>query len=418
MSFTAPLWLAAAGLVAAGVLVAHLFRTTVPPQDLLPTVQFVPESAPLTVLRSRRLSDLWLLLLRLLAVALLGLALAGAHMRREPPARVVLIDVSRAVGAMPVALDSADALADAAALIAFDSIPRRIPRDSLRGLVASGARGSLSAAIVAAHRILAAAGGDRDVPELVLVSPLVREEVDSATARLLDLWQGTVRVVRVPAAMPTGAGGWEVRADGDDPVAAAIPGNPSQSPASVRVVRTRPTRADSVWAEGGGALVLWPTSDQPDARRAVADSQGGVTDARHVAIAPFVREHEPPSGRVIARWTDGAAAATERPLGKGCVRHVTVPVDAVGDLALRESFRGIVRSFLEACGGTRDLSPAELSALLPSGRSGPNVARRTANAAIGTDSSSSLPLWLASIALAVLIAEQVLRARVKPRAAA
>src|SRR5262245_32091233 len=107
MSFVAPLWLAAAAVVGSGVLFAHLFSTTVPPQDVLPTVRFIPDGTPLTVLRTRRITDWWLLLLRLLAVVLLGLALSGAHVSRNAPARVVLLDVSRAVASPTAALDSA-----------------------------------------------------------------------------------------------------------------------------------------------------------------------------------------------------------------------------------------------------------------------------------------------------------------------
>ena len=87
MSFTTPLWLVAAGAVAAGLVLAHLISTSVPQRDPFPTARFVPEGAPLTVLRTRRLTDLPLLLLRLLAVALLGIALAGAHLPRQAPSR-------------------------------------------------------------------------------------------------------------------------------------------------------------------------------------------------------------------------------------------------------------------------------------------------------------------------------------------
>src|SRR5256885_4759859 len=101
MNFVAPMWLAAAGLAGAGVLLAHLFATTIPPQDVFPTAAFIPQSTPRVVVRSRRLSDLLLLLLRLLAVALLGFAFAGTHVRRPPPSRIVIVDASRAVASLP-----------------------------------------------------------------------------------------------------------------------------------------------------------------------------------------------------------------------------------------------------------------------------------------------------------------------------
>src|SRR5688572_21934633 len=192
MSFAAPLWLVAAALVAAGVVIAHLFSTSVPPRDLLPTVRFVPEGAPLAVLRTKRISDVALLLLRLLAVTLMGLALAGAHVPRRGPSRVVLVDRSRAVASIAEVRDSVAALGDDAVTIAFDSSARRVSRDSLPALTTMPARGSLSAALVAAHRALAQLD-DRSGSELVVVSPLANEEVDSSTVRLLALWEGPVR---------------------------------------------------------------------------------------------------------------------------------------------------------------------------------------------------------------------------------
>ncbi|MEX2179608.1 MAG: BatA domain-containing protein [Gemmatimonadaceae bacterium] len=422
MSVLAPLWLVAAAVVGVGVVVAHLFSTSVPPRDVLPTVGFVPERAPLAVMRTRRISDVALLLLRLLAVALLGLALAGAHVPRSGPPRVVLVDVSRAVASMDEARDSALAAAtDGGIFIAFDSTARRVTRDSLDALTVSGARGSLSAGLVAAHRARASLADQRNESELVLVSPVVREAMDAATSRLIALWDGPVRVVRVAAAAAAPAPRWEVRAVGDDPVAAVVPGavpatRAAGPPATGRVVRTLPTRADSAWArDSAGALVLWPATDAGAVlvRREATDSQGGIAAAGRVVVGTFAREYQPRAGRVLARWLDGAPAATERPLGLGCVREVAIPVDAVGDEALRDSFRDIARSLLEPCGGAPDFAMAALTPVSPDsgapgaspGRSpGPRPAR---------ESGSRAPLWLALLALGVLVAEQLVRARAR-----
>jgi hypothetical protein len=330
VTFAAPLWLVAAAAVGIGVLVAHLFRTTVPPQDLLPTVRFIPESTPLTVLRSRRLSDVALLLLRLAIVALLGLALAGPHVRRRAPDRVVVLDASRAVGALPVAVDSAIAAASGhAVLIAFDSAARVLTPDSARRLVASGAQGSVSGALAAAHRIVAQKDA-RESTELVVVSPLVSEEVDSATAALFALWAGPIRVVRVrPADDVEAEPAWEVRARGDDPVAAALAGMPNRRPETVRVVRVTPSAADSQWARtSGGALVIWPSRDVRGVLtpRTPADTQGGVAAGAFVAIAPFVREANPRDGRVVANGRSAAAASARwrfRSTRSGTLRYAT-----------------------------------------------------------------------------------------------
>jgi hypothetical protein len=404
MSFLAPLWLGVAALVGAGVVVAHLFSTTVPPRDLLPTVRFVPEGAPLTVLRSRRISDVWLLVLRLLAVAALGLALAGAHFARSAPPRIVVVDLSRAVA-------SAAELRDSVArwpgiLVGFDSAARRLAADSL---VPGRARGSLSAGLVAAHRSLLGTTAGREHSELVVLSPVIREEVDSATAKLVALWEGPVRFVRVRTAIAPPRDGLEIRATGDDPVAAALatsfqnwnkpcaPGANARCVQGVRLVRTTPTHADSTWArDSSGTLVVWTA----DIAGAAPDSQGGIATVRETVIGPFQRGRRPAAGSAIVRWLDGEPAATEHTLGSGCVRDVAIPVDPVGDLALRESFRNIVLSLVEPCGGVADFSPAAVQ----------NAAAATSESGPAKADAGSLPLWLALVAALALLAEQRLRA--------
>jgi hypothetical protein len=446
VSFLAPIWLAAAAIVGMGVVIAHLFTATVPPQDVLPTVRFVPEGTPMTVLRSRRVSDLLLLFLRLLAVTLLGLALAGAHVRRDAPPRVVVVDLSRAVASVAELRDSVQALtADGVFFVAFDAAARAVSRDALATLSVSTSRGSLSAGLVAAHRAVAHVSDGRDRTELVIVSPLVREAVDSATAPLLALWEGPVRLVRVAPGFADTVSRVEIRTTGDDPVDAALgsrlsavgPQNrspraptrlrrvPDREPRNVRVVRTLPTRADSAWArDSAGVLVLWPTEARGVLTpRAVADSQGGVAGRRDVVVAGMGRQYQPRAGRVLVRWVDGTPAATEMPLGRGCVREVAIPVDAAGDLALRASFRGIAQSLAEPCGGARDFRPVVIpstagvipsTAHAPSERSDEGRNLQLSNSMqiprFARD-DNALPLWLAVFALAVLIAEQLLRSR-------
>jgi hypothetical protein len=427
VSFLAPIWLAAAALVGVGVVIAHLFTATVPPQDVLPTVRFIPEGTPMTVLRSRRVSDVLLLLLRLLAVALLGLALAGAQVRRDAPARVVLIDRTRAVGSLAELRDSVRTSAtDGAVLIAFDTLARRVPGDSVASLTLVGAQGSLSAGIVAAHRAVAFASQGRDRTELVVVSPAVREEVDSATSPLLALWEGPVRFVRVAPAVADTVSRVEIRASGDDPVMAVLGsrlsrlGQQDRSPrtenrelTTARVVRTLATRADSIWVrDSAGVLVLWPTEPRGLlALRSPADTQGGVAGARNVVVTTFARQYRPRAGRVLLRWMDGEPAATEMPLGHGCIREVAIPVDVVGDLALRSSFRDLTRSLLEPCGGARDFRPPVLPAAVIPSTARNLQSRSQLQIPRSARDDNKLTLWLAVAALAVLIAEQLLRAK-------
>ena len=430
MSFAAPLWLAVAAVVGAGVVIAHLFSTSVPPRNFLPTVRFVPEGAPMAVLRTRRLSDVILLLLRLLAVALIGLALAGARVKRAGPGRVVLVDASRAVRSFAEVRDSARGVVSGeTVLIVFDSSARRLSRDAIDTMRVTEARGSLSAGLVAAHAALAGVMDGREQTELVVVSPAVAEQIDSATASLLALWSGPVRHVRIAAAEEPVRRDVVVRTTGDDPIAALpvtlwseapkslLSESRSQREPGVRLIRSTPTRADSSWArDSGGVLVIWPADLRGSAllRRAAADTQNAVVAGSSVVVAGFARTHQPRSGRTVARWIDGEAAASEATLGRGCIREVAIPVDPVGDVALRASFRGILSAVVEPCGGRRDFSLAviprsEATRDLQLGRVDQLQIPRFAR-------DDRLSVWLAAFALAVLIAEQLLRARVRSAA--
>ena len=402
MSFVAPLWLIGAAVVAAGVVLAHLFSTSTPPEQVLPTARFVPQGTQMAVLRTTRLTDIALLLMRVLAVLLLGLALAGAHVPGSGPSRVVLVDASRAMDATRAVgtaiADDADAPEATDRIIAFDSVPRSVDASALDTLKPSRARGSLSAALVAAHQAIGDVSKGRSEIELVIVSPLVAEEVDSATARLVALWEGPVRFRRVAAAAAPALSTVDVRAVGDDPVAATITTLAKRAGSiGTRVVRDNATSADSAFARQGGVLVHWPVSPSS------GSSASAVANARMTVVGLAKPGRVPGAGRIIARWSDGTPAASEAALGAGCVRDVAIPVDPVGDIALRDSFRGLVLSLLEPCGGARDFAPVADSAILP--RPG------TSRASIVPSTDSRLPLWLAILALVALGVEQLMRRR-------
>lgn len=395
MTFAAPLWLALAGAAAIGVLVAHLFAPSTPARTRLPTTRFIPQDAPLAVLRTNRLSDWLLLLLRLAVCALIGLALAGAHVPRRAPSRVLIVDASRAVGNTAELRDSARAHA-ADVIILADSAARTGDAGDLASVTTSHARGNLSGALVAAHRALQGFGEGRADAELVIVSPFVTEQVDSATRLLLDRWEGPVSLVRVAAAGDSSTERVDVRAEGDDPVAAAFALRPRPVGQRARVLRILATTRDSAWArDSAGVLVLWPSSSR---MAASTDTAAAVTAGRTVVVGPFARSAPSGEGRIIARWNDGAAAATEAPLGRGCVRNVSIPVDAVGDVALRASFRDLAYHMVEPCGGAREFSRVELPAHAPATPAPQLPAGRE-------------PVWFALAALALLIAEQLLRSR-------
>lgn len=111
MGFLAPLFLA--GLAAVAVpLVLHLFRREIAPTLPFTAVRFLQKR---TIERQerRRIQDPWLLLLRMIALALLAFAFARPFLRADGPSApplVLAIDVSYSMGA-PGRLDAARAAA-------------------------------------------------------------------------------------------------------------------------------------------------------------------------------------------------------------------------------------------------------------------------------------------------------------------
>ena len=107
MGFLAPLFLV--GLAAAAVpVVLHLFRREIAPPVPFTAVRFLQKR---TIERQerRRIQDPWLLLLRVLALAVLALAFARPYLKAAAPSRppvVLAVDVSYSMGA-PGRLDAA-----------------------------------------------------------------------------------------------------------------------------------------------------------------------------------------------------------------------------------------------------------------------------------------------------------------------
>jgi hypothetical protein len=427
VTFLAPWALGIAAAVSAMVVALHILASSNPRVTLLPTARFIPDHAALATSRAFRLTDPLLLLLRVAVVMLAGLAfarpvLAGA---RRPVGRVVIVDQSRAVRSRAEAADSAARLLGRGdVLVAFDSAARIVhgaSADSLRRGAASHAAGSLSAALAAGARSAASLRGDADSVELVLVSPLAAEEWDAATSAIRATWRGRVRVVRIaPAAGAAGARGRVevLRASAADPVraATALLGGAA---GVARIDRGAPGSADSGWARGDArTLVRWPAVLDASGwkTRARADSAGalvaGEGDGAVVVVAPFVRTAEPPGGRVIARWVDGAPAATERVAEAGCVRDVAVALPAAGDLALRESVRRMVATLTAPCGGLASGTPLGDSAVRELRGSGALVASRAiAGRAIAGRAvpAGGLTTWLLAAALVLLLAEPMFR---------
>lgn len=376
MSWLLPSALGVAAAATIALVALHFIARSRPLAESLPTARFIPERSIQARTRSLALSDVALLLLRVAAVAMLGLAVAGPtfdHGGRV--ARVVLVDRSRAVANIAEVRDSVRAVTRAGdVVIPFDSAAGR--PTSIDSLAPTTVRGSLSVALAAATRAGVTMAANADSVEVVLVSPFVREELDAATTHIRAAWPGKIRVVQTTAAAAPPARRVEIRAEPGDALAASLSLAGLTGPnATVRVVRTEPTRDDSTWASvDGHVLVHWPARDAIHwMRRERIDAIGGVTANGATVVSRFPRLWVL-EGHAVARWADGEPAATERALGGGCIRDVGVLIDQAGDVALRVPFRQFAAALVGPCGGTRDLAPLDSASRAALGGDGPLAA--------------------------------------------
>lgn len=344
MTFLAPGFLIAAAVAALAVVGLHFLSTRDAKPVAFPTARFVPDTATRATATTLRLTDLWLLLLRVLLVLLLGAALARPVLTppRRPIARILAVDVSRAVGRpSELAQQVSNRLAESDVVILYDStarIPQRGAADSLRKLagkrLSNAPRGSLSAALVAALREASRLRANADSLELIVASPFLAEEADAATLRLRKLWPGRITTIRLPA-----AGAAEQQQDS----------------------------ADVVWADSA-------TTDYFVAKPK-ADTIAGIRAGDEVLVYPFVRGWQAvmpirAGGRVYARWADGQPAALEITKEHRCSRIIGFALPAEGDALLRPDFQRFVANLAQPCGGARDdrlLSASILAAIRGSG---------------------------------------------------
>lgn len=442
MTFLAPGFLVATLFAALAAIALHLIAWRRPDDLLLPTARFVPDQSSRRSARAARPSDLLLLLLRLVVLALVGVALARPMVtpRRAGLARVVAVDRSRAVADFAAARDSALVLAngaDAVEFVVFDSATAIRSAAELRTMdtLPSQGKGSLSTAFVTLLRRADAMRARHTRVEMAIVSPFATELFDAATLGLRELWWDSIRLVQVaPASTAAARGTVDVRAPHDDPVAAgvrlAIAHAIVDRTADARLVRGPLTGPDSVWArEGDRVLVHWPISSGTAAsREARGVAAGGIEGADAVrgvlagdrAVVGHLRAFAlEDTGVVVARWLDGTAAALQQGLGRGCLRHIGFDVPREGDFTLSPAFRRVAAALLAPCEGSAAMAPLAdtLLARLASGAPDTNRSSmaRLALRGAGAGDGNRLGASLLALALGLALLELLLRQQRRPK---
>ena len=360
MTFLAPAWLGLAAAAAMAVVAIHLIAWRLPRAVILPTARFVPDEPARRAARTVRPSDLALLVLRMAIILAGGVAMARPTMHPSPrgAAVVIALESSAATGEGGTTLlrDSVRAIPrrDRAIFVVFDTVSRVYDVEDAAWNDVAAPRGSgaasLTVGLLAAIREARRLTRDYESVDIVLASTFTRASFDQATQAVRGTWKDSIRVVRIrPSTPASGPVRVELPTIGDDPVVAGIRLAKANAllRGSSRLVRTVPRADDSAWARDGRALVMWPKAGDNGSERVDGVFASGFTAIGHLIRLPSMID----SGRVIARWLDGAAAARETALGAGCVRTIGFDVPDEGDFALTPSFQRLLSVLVGPCGG-------------------------------------------------------------------
>jgi len=387
MTFLAPGFLIAAGLVSLGVVVLHLLVTQQPRSEQLPTVRFVPDVPARSTSVTIRPSDLFLLLLRVLVIMLIGAAFAQPQLKpkHQTIARIVAIDVSRAAANPAEVADSARKFTQgAAAVVLFDSTAREVPvASAMDSVTAQGRqprapqRNALSAAMITSLRAASRVRGAADSIDMVVVSPFLANERDAATMSVRSLWPGHVHSVRV---------------------------SPVTDSSATRANTAQKVRVE--WADSGAAT-MW-------SKREHVDTIGAVRVGDNVLVSQFPRRWQPnvkldSVTRVYARWMDGEPAGFERVTADGCVRSMGVAMPSAGDVALRPDFIRFTQALTAPCGTAHDMTP--LPADFMTAFDGPEKLAATNTVKPQVAHMTPLVPWLLLAALIISFLEFFIRRR-------
>jgi hypothetical protein len=370
MTFLAPAWLGFAAGAALAVVAIHLIAWRLPRAVILPTARFVPDEPARLAARTVRPSDLALLALRIAIIIAGGVAMARPTVHPSPrgAALVIALESSAAVGDAALLHDSVRAIPrrDRTIFVVFDTAARVFGVEDAAWNDIAGPRissnASLTVGLLAAIREARRLTRDYESVDVVVASTFSRSSFDQATAGVRNTWPDSIRTVRIPpSTSATEPSRIDRETTGDDPIAAGLrlaEANALLHGAS-RLVRSVATASDSIWTRDGRVLILWPRAGDNAPERVDGIHAHGFTAIGHFVRLPSISD----SGRVIARWLDGAAAARETALGAGCVRTIGFDVPDIGDFVLTPSFQRLLSVLAGPCGGEGTVGVASDSAI-------------------------------------------------------
>ena len=411
------LQLARPALLAAGLLAAllpvllHLIARRPPERTALPTARFLAPDARTSLRLRRRPTDLLLLALRVLLLALLGAAAAGPAWlpRQRGTAELVLLDRGAGMDGRAWAAAVAEARrallgpngAARGALVLFDSAAAPVARGAVTAALfdslAAAGPGRLAPDYAAALRAVpdAARGlGGADSVRVTLLSSLRWDGWRPGLAAVRRAaWPGAIRLPALPsAAAPAGTAG-PPGSSGDARRTAAVAAAPGRGgyvaaalgatgwsvggaadSASVHFLLgpgdgTAASRARAALASGATVVVSgaapagwadllpWGASGTGEAEGSGGEGDGGAAGGALVlddgtrldGAARRFPGAPRPGARLLAAWDDGRPASAASRAGGGCVVYVGTGLEA-GSLPLSAAFPRAVDRLARGCG--------------------------------------------------------------------
>ncbi|MEP6765420.1 MAG: hypothetical protein ABJB66_13975 [Gemmatimonadaceae bacterium] len=369
-------WLLGASVASALVTTAlHFLSVRKPQVILLPTMRFLPDRPRRAVSRTAKPSDLWLLLLRVCALLLVGIALSGITWRARTftHGRVVVVDRNVDSGDLGTLRTRAGSLLHARMLgdtatrfVVMDSTARPLSVRQMRAFHADtinalNGHTKLSSMILAGTRgasALVREESNIDSVELVILAPIDRAMTDAALPAARALWPGNIRLIDLASE--------EYSSDTVTPKI-SMTGAPASSAVLSALTEFGAVRVDTGSTVTVSAAVIpgsvpalttvieWPESGVPDGWSKVKpDTIGAIVARGRALVWPFVRSARIPDslsqrGRAIAWWSDGVVAAIETRTANSCVRHVGITVTNASDVMQGRGARALLSAVAARC---------------------------------------------------------------------